>query len=155
MSAALDLMSGPRLAPVLEQSADRQICLLDQPDRLTPWLALPEPVLGQAAQLDLSLRPVEPRGEVDHQTWRLDQFDSAYDTPAQLSIWMLRKRPQERFSQARRLAFWELGRELMGLETHISWRAPWLVAFWLPRDCRLQGLWLLELDLHASALAHQ
>ena len=177
MSADADLPPSPRLAPLLERSDSRQVCLIDQPDRLTPWLALPQTPMSGGARIDVSLRPVTFRpNAADHPASRplshtmshpmshtmshtqghpmnhppgLEAFASAYDAAALMSIGMLRKRPQERFSQARRIAFWELGRELMGLETDLQWSAPWLLAFWVPQDCRLEGLWLLELDIQS------
>lgn len=151
MSAEEGVGPSPRLAPLLLQSDSRQVCLLDQSDRLTPWLALPQASTRGDVRVDLSLRPVTCRSDAADQTPTSETLDSAYDAAAQVSIWMLRKRPQERFSQARRVAFWELGRELMGLETNLHWRAPWLLAFWVPQDCRLQGLWLLELEIQADA----
>ncbi len=151
MTAKVGHPSGPRLTPVLEHSASRQVCLLDQSDRLTPWIALPASLHRRGASIDLSLRPVTCHSDTADQIPGLEAIDSAYDAAAQVSIWLLRKRPHERFSQARRVAFWELGRELMGLETNLHWRVPWLLAFWVPLDCRLQGLWLLEIEIQADA----
>ncbi len=141
--------ANPRLAPVLRlepEQTSRQVCLLDSSNRLSPWVSGVGHA-GAQAELDFSLRPVVLEGAKGDSRPGLGQFASAYDSPACLSIWLLRKRPEERCSQARRLAFWELGAAVMGLEKTLALPRPWQFAFWVPGDSRFKGLWLLDLDL--------
>ncbi len=177
-SGAKAEQASPRLAPVLKldpDQANRQVCLLDSNNRLTPWIAgsgaVGAGLPATRVALDLSLRPVmlqpgtSQHGRSQHGTphsgksqtgalarsegepgQSLARFESAYEAPACLSIWLLRKRPEERFTQARRLAFWELGAAIISLEKTLDLPTPWQFGFWIPADCRVQGLWLLDLD---------
>lgn len=146
----------PRMAAVLKTAGaqpSRQVCLLDAPNRLTPWISGAE--LGLArAEFDLSLRPVISRGTGEKGRSELDQYASAYDAPARLSVWLLRKRPEESFAQARRLAMWELGTAVMGIEKTLCLSAPWQFACWVPGDCRVEGCWLLDVDLRLALSAN-